>query len=168
MIEYKENKQKILSKASLFKGMSIFFLLIFLMFISAVPSSKKYIKVFLPNEVSLIAELAITEKERQLGLMFRDKINFDQAMLFILEEERIHTFWMKNMKFPLDILWLDKDKRIVHIEIHVPPCKKSPCPSYSSSIPAIFVLELKAGSVDKNKLKLFDKIEFILPAKFST
>lgn len=97
--------------------------------------------------------------------MFRDTINWDQAMLFIFEEERIQIFWMKNMQFPLDILWLDREKRIIRIERHVPPCKKEPCPSYSPKSPAMFVLELKAGSVSKHQLKLFDKVEFILPKK---
>lgn len=140
-----------------------YFLVFFLVLHTAYPSSRKYCKIFLPNGVSLTAELAITDEERQLGLMFRDTINWDQAMLFIFEEERIQTFWMKNMRFPLDILWLDREKRIVHIERHVPPCKKEPCPSYSPESPAMFVLELKAGSISKNKLKLFDKVEFIIP-----
>ena len=133
------------------------------MLLGTIPSSRRYMKVFLPNQFSLTAELAVTDKERQEGLMFRDKINWDQGMLFVFKREGIHSFWMKNMRFPIDILWLDSDKRIVHFETNIPPCPDDPCPSYSSSDPALFVLELKAGSVDKHQLKLYDKIEFILP-----
>lgn len=127
----------------------------------AVPS--KYVKVFLPDGFSLTAELAVTDQERQLGLMFREKIDWDQGMLLVFKREGIYHIWMKNMKYSIDILWLDKEKRIVHIETNVPPCRKEPCPSYAHSNPALFVLELKAGIVDKHQLKLYDKIEFILP-----
>lgn len=145
------------------KGRSFFFsfFLLFSMLYCAV--SREYTKVFLPNQFSLTAELAVTDEERQLGLMFREKINWDQGMLFVFKREGIYSFWMKNMRFSIDILWLDREKRIVHLETNVPPCPNDPCPSYSSSYPALFVLELKAGSVDKHQLKLYDKIEFILP-----
>lgn len=136
--------------------------LLLLLLTSSVSSPGKFIKIFLPNGVDLTAELAITDVERGLGLMFRDRINWDQAMLFVFEEEWFHSFWMKNVKFPIDILWLDKDKKIVHIETDVPPCEGGDCPSYSPKYPALFVLEFKSGSVRKHQLKLYDKIDFIL------
>jgi len=147
------------------KGRSFFFsfFILFSMLLGTVPSSRKYVKVFLPNQFSLTAELAVTDEERQDGLMFREKINWDQGMLFVFKREGIYSFWMKNVRFPIDILWLDREKRIVHLDTHVPICPKEPCPTYSSSSPALFVLELKAGSVEKHQLKLYDKIEFILP-----
>ena len=166
MCDHKGNKQSFFSRLNLFKKVRSFFLsflVLSLMSLSAVPSSRKYVKIFLPNGFSLTAELAVTNEEKQLGLMFRGGMNWDQGMLFVYEEEGIYSFWMKNMRFPLDILWLDREKRIVHIETHVPPCRRSPCPSYSPSNSAQYVLELKAGSVDKNHLELYDKIEFILP-----
>ena len=97
--------------------------------------------------------------------MFREIILPDQGMLFVFEEEDIHSFWMKNMKFSIDILWLDKEKRIVHIKKHAPPCKKEPCPSYDSKTPSMYVLELRAGSAEENKLKLYDRLDFILPLR---
>jgi len=127
---------------------------------------ERFVHIFFPNEVSITAELAVSNEGRARGLMFRERIDFDQGMLFVFEEEGIHSFWMKNMKISLDILWLDHEKRIIHIEKCVPPCKEIPCPSYSSSIPAMYVLELKAGSVDKNGLKLYDRLDFVLSAGF--
>jgi uncharacterized membrane protein (UPF0127 family) len=122
----------------------------------------KFIQVFLPNGKAITAELAITDQERARGLMFREKINPDQGMLFVFEKERRHSFWMKNMVISIDILWLNKEKQIVHIEERVPPCREDPCPSYASKIPAMYVLELKAGSVEEGKVKLFDRINFVL------
>ncbi|NIM91757.1 MAG: hypothetical protein GTO17_12520 [Candidatus Aminicenantes bacterium] len=147
------------------KGKGFFFLLFLILSIlsGTAAFSRKYLKIFLPDGSSLTAELALTDKERQEGLMFREKIDWDQGMLFVFKREGIHSFWMKNMRFPIDILWLDREKRIVHLEIDVPPCTKDPCPSYSTSNSALFVLELKAGSVARHRLKLYDKIEFVLP-----
>jgi uncharacterized membrane protein (UPF0127 family) len=70
---------------------------------------------------------------------------------------------MKNMRFSIDILWLDRDKRIVHLEPRVPPCAADPCPSYVPDRPASFVLELQSGAAAQHGLKLYDRLDFILP-----
>lgn len=123
----------------------------------------KFIPVFLPQGQKIIAELAVTPEERQKGLMFREELAAEEGMLFLFEEEGIYSFWMKNMKFPIDIIWLDKDKRIVHIEENVPPCPVEPCPAYTPSRPACYVLELKAGSSQNYSLKIYDQLEFVIP-----
>jgi len=134
-----------------------------LVFISVFLRSKvTHIRIFLPDGETIIADLAKTEEERTQGLMFRNTLNDDQGMLFVFEEEGLYFFWMKNMNFAIDILWLDRQKRIVHLELNVPPCKKEPCPTYAPDLPAKYVLELKAGSIERRKLKLFDQIDFIL------
>jgi len=124
---------------------------------------KRFVKIFFPGGQSVTAELAVTDAERARGLMFRKVINFDEGMLFIFEEEGYHSFWMKNTLIELDILWLGANKTIIHIEENVPPCREDPCPSYGPWQPAGFVLELKAGSVKKYGLKLYDRLEFVLP-----
>jgi hypothetical protein len=136
---------------------------LFLIFCSGQAVKNKFIKVYFPDGFSVTAELAVTDEERQQGLMFREKINDDQGMLFIFEDEAIYSFWMKNMRFPIDILWLDAQKRIVHLESRVPPCQSDPCPSYVPDAAATYVLELKSGSAEKHGLKLYDRIEFVLP-----
>jgi hypothetical protein len=122
----------------------------------------KFIKIYLPDGVSITAELARTDAERQKGLMFRDKLLPDQGMLFVFETEYPYSFWMKSTLIPLDMIWLDKDRTIVHIAKNVPPCKEDPCPSYSPDRPALYVLELAAGSADRLGLKLFDRLVFKL------
>jgi uncharacterized membrane protein (UPF0127 family) len=138
------------------------FLAVALILAPAICAGNKFVQVFLPNGKAITAELAVTDYERARGLMFREKINPDQGMLFIFEDESQHSFWMKNMLISIDILWLNKHKQIVHIEEHVSPCKEDPCPSYASKIPAMYVLELKAGSVKENALKKFDTLNFVL------
>jgi uncharacterized membrane protein (UPF0127 family) len=88
-------------------------------------------------------------------------------MLFLFEEEGIHSFWMKNMRFSIDILWLDIQKRIVHLEPNVPPCPSDPCPSYVPGAAAMYVLELKSGSAEKQGLRLYDRLAFVLPKNIS-
>ena len=134
----------------------------FLVLSSLECGKKKFVKVFLSDGFAITAEVAISDEERQLGLMFREKLNPDQGMLLVFKDEDFYFIWMKNMKISIDILWLDKEKRIVHIESNVPPCRKPPCASYSSEIPAMYVLEIQAGITDKKKLKLYDRLEFIL------
>jgi uncharacterized membrane protein (UPF0127 family) len=130
---------------------------------SAQPAKDKFIKIYLLEGSSITAELAVTAEERARGLMFREKLLPDQGMLFVFEVEDYHSFWMKNTLVALDMVWLDKDKRIVHIERDVPPCKADPCPSYTPKRPGSYVLELKPGSADRLKLRLHDKLEFTLP-----
>lgn len=134
---------------------------------SANPAMDKFVKVYLPGNISITAELAVTDEERQQGLMFRDRLNPDQGMLFVFEEEGFYSFWMKNMKFPIDILWLDGEKKIVHIESGVPPCLAEPCPSYGPKFPSLYVFEIISGGVEKYKLKMFDRITFILPPRLN-
>lgn len=125
-------------------------------------SNVTYIRIFFPDGKTIIADLVKSEEDRARGLMFRKILNEDQGMLFVFVSEGLYSFWMKNMNFSIDILWLDGEKRIVHLERDVPPCKKEPCPSYEPAFPAKYVLELKAGSIEKRKLKLYDRIDFIL------
>ena len=123
----------------------------------------KFIKIYFPGGGSVTAELAVTAEERSRGLMNRATLLPDQGMLFVFKEEGPHAFWMKNTLIPLDMLWLDRNRRIVHIEADVQPCRSDPCPSYGPRRPALFVLELAAGSVKRNALKLFDRLAFALP-----
>lgn len=123
--------------------------------------NQTHIKLFLPDGTAITVELAVTPEERQQGLMFRDRINLDQGMLFLFERDGKHSFWMKNMKFAIDILWLDRDKRIIHMEKDVPPCQSEDCPSYAPDLPARYVLELAAGSVDRLNIRLYERVDFV-------
>lgn len=126
-------------------------------------AGQTFIKLFLPDGTPITIELAVTSLERERGLMFRDRFEPDQGMLFVFETEDRSSFWMFNVKFPIDILWLDARKRVVHIEAEVPPCPREPCPSYPTPTPALYVLELKSGQAAAHKVKVGDRLDFILP-----
>ncbi len=103
-------------------------------------------------------EIARTPEEQARGYMFRSYVGPEEGMLFPFPESGLHSFWMKNCKVSLDILWLSEDLDLVHLEEKVPPCRKDPCPSYSSMRKARYVLEIRAGMALKAGLHLGDRI----------
>ena len=90
-------------------------------------------------------EIAETREKQALGLMFRDSMPRNKGMIFIFPNEAPRSFWMKNTRIPLDIMYFDKGLKLVSISADTPPCRVSRCPSYPSSKPAMYVLELNAG-----------------------
>ena len=99
------------------------------------------------------AELAETMEERSQGLMYRERLEEGEGMLFVFETESTHSFWMKNTLIPLDMIWIGKDMRVVHIE-HAVPCTTENCKSYTPNKPALYVLETNAGFAEKNGIKV--------------
>ncbi len=91
-------------------------------------------------------EVAATDEERARGLMFRDQLATDHGMLFIHDAEEPQSYWMKNTRIPLDILYFDNARKLVSQQRDVPPCTLGDaCPPYPSGAPARYVLELNAG-----------------------
>lgn len=94
-------------------------------------------------------EVADTPQKRAQGLGFRRELLPGKGMLFVFQERHPHSFWMKGMKIPLDIIWLD-NHLVVHVERRVPPpspSNESP-PTMVPSKAANFVLEVGAGQAD--------------------
>jgi len=94
--------------------------------------------------------VADTEVERDEGLMFQTSISPNFGMLFIFPSERRLDFWMYNTFIPLDMIFLNSEKKIIHIEYSATPFRTHPF--YSSIYPAKYVIELKAG--DARRLEL--------------
>ena len=103
-------------------------------------------------------EIADTREKQALGLMFRDSLPADSGMLFIFPREAPRSFWMKNTRIPLDILYFNADLELVGISADTPPCRVRYCPSYPSKVPAMFVLELNAGTVSELGVELGDRL----------
>jgi len=90
-------------------------------------------------------DLADTPAKRQLGLGQRDSLAQGEGMLFVFEKKTPHGFWMKGMRFPIDILWLN-NHRVVHIADNVaPPKPGGTLETITPAVSANFVLELPAG-----------------------
>lgn len=106
---------------------------------------------------SLQIELAETEYETQTGLMYRKGMEDSQAMLFIFEKEELKGFYMKNTQFPLDIIFLDAEKKVVNIAKNAQPFNQN---TLRSEGPAQYVLEVNAGLSDKWGLEKGDRISW--------
>ena len=99
-------------------------------------------------------EIANTEEARERGLMFRDSMAVDHGMIFIHDVQAPQSYWMKNTKIALDILYFDDNHKLVSQQRDVPPCSLGDgCPPYPSNAPARYVLELNAGQAAKLKLQ---------------
>ena len=99
-------------------------------------------------------EFATDDASRELGLMNRTSLAADHSMLFVFVDEQPRAFWMKNTLIPLDILYFDKERKLVSMQLNAQPCKADPCAIYPSDGKAAYVLELPAGTAGKLGLKL--------------
>lgn len=123
------------------------------------------VPVTLPGGNIIHAELADTPQKRAEGLMYREHLADDRGMLFTFSQAQAWVFWMKNTKIPLDLIWMNEKKEIVHIEQRVPICTRTDdsCPQYRPNEGALYVLELAAGRAESLKLQRGSKLQFRLP-----
>lgn len=106
---------------------------------------------------SVEIEIADNDQARTQGMMFRSAMSFDRAMLFIMQYEREQSFWMRNTKMSLDILYVNGDMEIVTIYKHTQPYSNSPIPSFKR---AKYVVETAAGFCDKFGIEEGNFIDF--------
>ena len=104
-------------------------------------------------------EIADDAAERERGLMFRDEMAADHGMIFVHDAEETQSYWMKNTKIPLDILYFDHARKFVSVA-HAPPCSLGDnCPPFPSEGPALYVLELNAGTAEQLGVKPGDELK---------
>jgi uncharacterized membrane protein (UPF0127 family) len=107
------------------------------------------------------AELARTQAEQELGLMFRTSMPADRGMLFVFPRAAIQDFWMKDTKLPLSIAYIDADKVITNIDDMQPLDEIT---NHRSSKPVLYALEVNQGWFAARGIVAGDKVEFTLPA----
>ena len=114
----------------------------------------------LPDGYRVSLEVAVSEEEREMGLMFRDSLPPDAGMLFLFDRDGIWPFWMKNTFIPLDLIWLDDGGRVVEIKANVQPCYRDPCPSYKPKAVASAVLEVNGGAAARHGVEVGSTLGF--------
>jgi uncharacterized membrane protein (UPF0127 family) len=116
------------------------------------------------GDLTLNVEVAQTENERIKGLSGREKLAEGSGMLFVFPEKSIHQFWMKEMKFPIDMIFINSGN-VVDLLKDVPPPvqnqKDKDLPVYSSKIQSDMVLEVPAGFINSQNIKPDDKVFLI-------
>ena len=113
------------------------------------------------NGQSFKAITAVSQQEQEVGLSETESLQQDQGMIFLFEKPDYYSFWMKNMKFPIDIIYINQDT-IVTIKTNAQPPKnnqESPI-IYTPTKPSDKVLEIQAGLSEKYKFKNGDKVKY--------
>ncbi len=106
---------------------------------------------------TLILDLATTSAARSRGLSGRASLDPNAGMLFVFDEPGLYGFWMKEMKFSLDLIWLDNKGKVVYITTNLSP-KTYPNAFYPVS-PVKYVIEVNAGWTKLNGLELGDTLD---------
>jgi len=105
----------------------------------------------------IMLEVARTPQEQTMGLMYRTSLAPNRGMLFIFEPPQAVSFWMKNTKIYLDMVFL-RDGQVKAIAENVPPCTTSDCPTYGSGVPIDQVIEIPGGRAAQLGLKVGDQV----------
>lgn len=105
-------------------------------------------------------ETAVTDAEKEKGLGYRDSLKSDHGMLFIYDHPEQYQYWMKGMRFPLDFIWIS-NKTVIDITKNVHPTTDGQLPVYTPRLPVDKVLEVNAGVVDTDNIKIGDIIKIV-------
>lgn len=141
-------------------------IIIILAAILAFTTSKPSPKICI-SETCFYMEIAKTPEEREQGLMHRDTLDEQTGMFFLFPNEGVHTIWMKNTLIPLDIIWINEEKKVVHIKHNAQPCTNSLCPLIIPNAEASYVLEINGGLAKKYNIKEGQPVHFLaLPDDF--
>lgn len=136
-------------------------ILLLLVILFSCYSEKKYVKAKINKKIYKF-ELAITDKEREVGLMFRKYLNKDSGMLFVYSSMTYLYFYMKNTLIPLDIAFLDYNYKIIDIQSMEPLDEKV----IKSKKKAMYALEVNRDFFEKVNLNVGDTINFITPIPY--
>lgn len=120
-------------------------------------------QVTFPNGTRINAETMRDDIELLKGMMFRESLAANRGMLFVHPDENIYHYWMYQTKIPLDIIWMDHDRRIVEMSLDTPICKSvtaKDCTNFGGNYKSKYVLEVNAGVAAKNGLKVGDTLNF--------
>ena len=107
------------------------------------------------NQNCFTVQIASTQQQ-----MFREYLDENSGMLFVFDQSGEYPFWMKNTLIPLDIIWVNNEKKVVFIHENAEPCGNDLCIAIDPHTDAKYVLELNAGAVEKINLKVGDSLQF--------
>ncbi|MDO8570262.1 MAG: DUF192 domain-containing protein [Candidatus Daviesbacteria bacterium] len=113
------------------------------------------------GDVLLNIEIADNQAERSRGLSGREKLATSSGMLFIFDTPKQYQFWMKGMKFPLDMIFVKEGKVVDllnNVPIPDPTMKDDNLPRYQSTVPIDMLLETNAGFTEANNIKIGDSL----------
>lgn len=146
-----------------------FMILFALALLAGACSDGRFTVVTFPDGTRVNCEIAASADSQVAGLTTYDTLNADQGMIFRYAEERPNvSFWMPaRMKFPIDMIFLDSERKVVFIVHRAQPCASNlpeDCPSYGPGpTPVQYVVEVVAGFCDAHGVRSGDTLDFQLP-----
>ncbi|OGD67316.1 hypothetical protein A2442_00930 [Candidatus Campbellbacteria bacterium RIFOXYC2_FULL_35_25] len=153
MIKRKENKLKMKAKIIFIIALLIATSLLYLFGIFNKKDSNQFDTAVINNS-SFRISIADTALERARGLSNKISLPKEEGLLFVFNEIGVYHFWMKDMNFPIDIIWIGEDYKIVYIKENALP--ESYPEKFNPNQPALYVLEINAGMVSENEIKIED------------
>ena len=139
-------------------GLTALAVAVFFTFFHQVPDIKKAIVAI--NDQDIKVSLASTPAEQYTGLSGSRSLCVTCGMLFVFPQKQIQQFVMRDMNYPLDIIWIS-DNKIIKIDANLPPTGSNPEVIYSSELPVNYVLEVNSGYSDKYNLEVGSSIQII-------
>jgi uncharacterized membrane protein (UPF0127 family) len=130
--------------------------------VAVVPKEDIGTRLLLPDGSIIKTEVVDTPALKSKGLSGRTSLGEHESMLFVFDSEGYYDFWMPDMSFALDMIWMDKDYNIVDITEDAKPMPGTPpeeLPKYRSSEPAQYVLEVNSGFSSEHGLEVGDKLK---------
>ena len=116
------------------------------------------------GEARFDVEIAATSEEQRRGLSGRESLPDLSGMLFVFESTKIPSFWMKDMRIPLDFVWIGEECSVMDLHTDVPPPAQGnssgSLPTYRPSTPVKYVLEINAGKVEQLGIEVGDHVSF--------
>ncbi len=163
-----------INRKNIFWLIIIFFIILTAVIIISLPQSSDYTSEKTPEvkkelvgphikikEKDIKLELATTTKDVEKGLSGRISLENNSGMLFVFSKPYRYSFWMRDMNFPLDMIWIN-DGLIVDISENVPNDFNPASPTFYQPLsPAQYVLEVNAGFSGANNIKIGDAVSFI-------
>ena len=144
----------------------ILVIFVFIVFLVMIASCKSENAVFIDNgneKIKVNVEIADSPEERAAGLMFRESLGENSGMLFIFDDEKTRSFWMKNTLIPLDMVFISEDLEIIDIKYAV-PCREYQCINYVSKEPAEYVLEVNGNFTIRKSIAIGNTVNLkVLP-----
>jgi uncharacterized membrane protein (UPF0127 family) len=118
----------------------------------------------LRENIKIQLEVAQTQEQQMMGLMYRPALADNRGMLFMFPTAQPVQFWMKNVPVALDMVFL-RNGTVEYIQASAPPCEKEPCSTYGPSVLIDQVIELRSGRAAELGLQKGDqvKIDFLTP-----
>jgi uncharacterized membrane protein (UPF0127 family) len=112
------------------------------------------------SDKQINTEVVKSDSEKETGLAGRSCIGANEGMLFVFKELGKYDFWMKGMKFPIDVVWLNENKQVIKVAPNISPATYPK--TFSSDMPSLYVLELPAGKAQQLNITDGSQLQFNL------